>query len=428
MKTFFIKTYGCQMNELDSEMLAGILEKNNLTQVDSEESADLIIYNTCSVRDLAERKIMGKIGLLSRIKKKKIIGIAGCMAMIKKEKLLKKFPYINFILGPNNISDIENILKKVIEEKKILKTDEHKNFLDYTITKRKNKIKAYISIIKGCNNFCSYCIVPYTRGREVSKDPKKIIEECKYLQEQGYKEIILLGQNVNSYGKEFNIHFSDLLYKLGKINQIKRIRFLTSHPKDLKEDLMYAMRDIPSVCEYLHLPLQSGSNKILKMMNRGYTKEDYLKKIEKLKKIIPNIKFGTDIIIGFPNETIKDFEETYNLFKQINFSNSYIFKYSPRKNTYAYKLKDEISQEEKKIRMDKLFDLQKKILEEEAKKEIGKSYEILIERLNKDNRFLKGRTRCNKKVIIEGKKDLIGSFKNVILKKFTHQTFTGKLI
>lgn len=428
MKTFFIKTYGCQMNELDSEMLTGILEKNNLIEVESEEKADLIIYNTCSVRDLAERKVMGKLGLLSRNKKNKIIGIAGCMPMVKKEKLLKKFPYINFILGPNNIGDIDDILKEVIKKNKIVKTGPHKNFLDHSVAKRKNKIKAYVSIIKGCNNFCSYCIVPHTRGREVSKEIKKIIEECKYLSDKGYKEIILLGQNVNSYGKEFNIKFSDLLYELDKIKGIKRIRFLTSHPKDLKEDLIYAMRDLPSICEYLHLPVQSGSNKILQLMNRGYTKESYLEKIEQLKQIIPNIKFGTDIIIGFPTENSKDFEDTYLLLKKIKFSNAYIFKYSPRKNTLSYSLKETVSKEEKKERMEKLFSLQKILLKEEAQKEIGRKYEILIERLNKDNKYLKGKTRCNKKVVIKGEKNLIGSFKTVVLKKFINQTFIGEII
>jgi tRNA-2-methylthio-N6-dimethylallyladenosine synthase len=432
MKTFFIRTYGCQMNELDSELVIGLLKKRGLKRVFLEKNADLILFNTCSIRDLAERKIMGKLGLLSRKKKKAVIGILGCMVMTKKKKLLEKFENIDFILGTNNILDINNILDEIISKKtKISKISEKKeNFSkkNFPLYQRSHKVKAYISIIKGCNNFCSYCIVPFTRGREVSRDIKSIEEECLHLRDQGYKEITLLGQNVNSYQintPSKKIKFPDLLYQLDKIEGIERIRFLTSHPKDFSKELMFAIRDLKALCEFIHLPVQSGSNKILKKMNRFYTKEKYLKIVENLKKIIKNISFGTDIIVGFPGETEKDFLETLNLFKEVKFTQAFIFAYSKRKGTAAYNLK-ELDEKVKKERLQILLKLYKDILKQESKKFLNSRLEVLVDNFNKE-KYLKGKTRCFKKVIFKGNENLIGTLQNIQLKNYKNDTFIGEI-
>lgn len=425
---FFIRTFGCQMNELDSQVMSGILQGRGYTLSLKEEDADILIYNTCSIRDLAERKVMGKLGLISRKKKRAIIGITGCMAMSKKENLLKKFPYIDFILGTNNISDLGKVLDEVINSKlQVNKTDEEANFVDYSVAQRPSKVKAYVSIIKGCNNFCSYCIVPYTRGREKSRELSSIVQECQKLSDNGYKEITLLGQNVNSYGKEWNLKFSDLLYHLDKIPGIERIRFLTSHPKDITEDLMYAIRDLPSVCEFVHFPAQSGSSRILQLMNRKYTKEAYLEKVAKLKEIIPNVTIGTDIIVGFPTETDSDFEETLDLFEKVRFSTAYIFAYSPRKNTPAYQWENDVTEEKKDLRLQTLMSLYHKILDEESKKLLNTTHEVLVERFNRDNQFLKGKTRTFKKVIFKGQGEMIGTLQNISLLEYKHETFIGKI-
>ncbi len=432
LKSFYIRTYGCQMNELDSEIMEAQLLKRGLSEVLSEKEADLIIYNTCSIRDLSERKIFGKLGILGRGKKKKIIGIAGCIAMAKKEIILKKFPHVDFLIGTNNISDLNKILNNI--EKKhtqVAKLDtRYEKELEYMFIKRKNPIKASVSIIKGCNNFCTYCVVPHTRGREVSRSAESIVQECKQLIEDGHKEIILLGQNVNSYGKELNnkMLFPDLLYELDKIDGQKRIRFMTSHPKDITKDLMYAIKDLESVCEFVHFPFQAGSNNILKKMNRKYTIEEYLEKIQLLKEIVKNASIGTDVIVGFPTETEKDFEQTLEVFKQVKFDLAFIFAYSERKLTAASKLfKDDIDVKIKNTRLQKLMSLYQNILKEKYTKLIGTTQEVLVERENKNSAFLKGRTRFFDKVIFKADASLIGTFQNIKIKKFKHQTLIGQI-
>ncbi|MDP1881101.1 MAG: tRNA (N6-isopentenyl adenosine(37)-C2)-methylthiotransferase MiaB, partial [Parachlamydiaceae bacterium] len=319
LKTFFIRTYGCQMNELDTEIMVGQLENRGLIRCQLESDADLLIYNTCSIRDLAERKAMGKLGLLVRTpQKKSIIGVTGCMANAKKESLFQKLPHIDFVLGTNNIHELNLVLDQVIATgKQQVKTDDHFSFeLDYLSAKRDDKVKAYVSIIRGCDKFCTYCVVPYTRGSEVSRSPENILEECKQLADQGYKELTLLGQNVNSYGKdqpEWNCLFHDLLYQIDKIPGIERVRFMTSHPVDITRELMEGIRDLKSLCEFVHFPLQAGSNRILKKMHRIYTVEQYLEKVHLLRELVPNVSLGTDIIVGFPTETDEEFQETYRM-------------------------------------------------------------------------------------------------------------------
>jgi len=353
--------------------------------------------------------------------------------MSQKETLLKKFPHLDFLLGTNNLLDINKILDDILSKK----LQEKKIDLNYEIglenffAKRENKIKTSISIIRGCNNFCSYCIVPQTRGREVSRDHTSIIKEAKYLADEGIKEITLLGQNVNSYGLdkiEKKVLFPDLLYMLNKIDGIERIRFMTSHPKDITKDLMFAIRDLKKVCEFVHFPMQSGSNKILKAMRRTYTKEHYLEKVILLKSIVPNVTIGTDIIVGFSDETDDDFENTYKLFEEIQFETAFIFAYSPRKNTLASRYADNIPNTLKQLRLQKLLKLYHKILESKYSKLIGTKKEILVERPNKDGKSLKGRTRTFEKVIFSGEHSLIGSLQMVEIESFSHQTLKGSIV
>ena len=408
LKTFFIRTYGCQMNELDSEIMVGQLEKRGLTRIDDENSADLLLFNTCSIRDLAERKVMGKIGQMGRSPHKRaVIGVAGCMAMAKKDTLFRKLPHIDFVIGTNNISELNEVLDEVLQtgKQQIRTDDQFEENLDYLIAKRDDPVKAFVSIIRGCDKFCTYCVVPYTRGQEVSRPPESIVEECSRLVQKGYKEITLLGQNVNSYGKdkpEWNCLFHDLLYRLDKIPGLERVRFMTSHPVDITVELMQAIRDLPSVCEFVHFPIQAGSNRILKKMHRVYTVEKYLEKVELMRQIVPDVSLGTDIIVGFPTETDEEFQMTYDIFKQIRYSVAFIFAYSARKGTPAFRWKDDITDEVKQERLQRLLLLHNEICVEERQAMLGSEIEVLVESRNRDEKHLKGRTRCWKNVLFSG--------------------------
>lgn len=435
LKNFYVRTYGCQMNELDTEVMVGILENRGLVRCQDELDADLLIFNTCSIRDLAERKVMGKLGLLGRSQKKEaIIGVTGCMANAKKESLLEKLPHIDFVLGTNNIHELGHVLDDLIATgKQSVKTDSQFTYeLDYLAAKRDDKLKAYVSIIRGCDKFCTYCVVPYTRGQEVSRKPDHILEECRHLAEQGYKEITLLGQNVNSYGKdqaEWGFLFHDLLYQIDKIPGIERVRFMTSHPVDITRELMEAIRDLKTLCEFVHFPLQAGSNRILKKMHRVYTVEQYLEKVALLREIVPNVALGTDIIIGFPTETEEEFAETYRLLKEIEYSVAFLFAYSPRKGTPAMRWKDDIPEEVKQERLQRLLELQERIYAKQRQKLLGETVEVLIEkRSSKESGFLKGRTRCWKNVVLNGSDALIGTLQPVKIHSFNHQTLIGDIV
>lgn len=432
LKTFFVRTYGCQMNELDSELMIGALEKRGLKRVREEENADLLLFNTCSIRDLAERKVMGKIGQLGRSSKNRpVIGVTGCMANAKKERIFRKLPNVDFVLGTNNITDLNGVLDEVLEtEKQTLRADTHfEENLNYLDAVRDDPVKAFISIIRGCDKYCTYCVVPYTRGKEVSRPPKDIKAEVSMLAAKGYKEITLLGQNVNSYGHdapEFREKFPDLLYQLDKVEGIERIRFMTSHPCDITVDLMHAIANLPKVCEFVHFPIQAGSSRILRKMNRRYTLESYLEKVALLREIVPNVSIGTDIIVGFPTETEEEFQMTFDVFEQIRYSVAFIYTYSARKGTPAYRWKDDISQEIKNERLQKLFSLHQKIAKEEMEGFIGSSVEILVESKSKNGQ-LKGRTRCWKKVIFSGCPSIIGTLQQVNITGCNHQTLLGEL-
>ncbi len=430
-KKFYIITYGCQMNHLETEVMTGRLIKMGYELATSEENSDIIILNTCAIRDLAETKAMNKILTISSKNKDAILGITGCMTMVQKEQIFKTFPNVDFILNPDNLHKFEETLIDVINNKnKICLLNKSSELLDYSIIERKDKIKAYVSIIKGCNNFCTYCVVPYTRGKKISRAPQSIINECAKLIEEGFKEIVLLGQNVTSYGHDFkenNFLFSDLLYELDKIKDLKKISFLTSHPKDLTPHLITAIKDLDSICKFIHLPVQSGSSKILKKMNRRYTKEDYIEKVMKLKEQVPAMQIGTDIIVGFPEETYEDFEETIELFNIIKFSQAFVYAYSPRKNTPAEKMTQTVSEKEKKQRITLLLNIYKYLLKKENMKRLNEIHNVLVEKENKNKILLKGRTHFYDKVIFKGNKNLIGSYQKVILKDFNFQTFIGEI-
>ncbi|MBP9841736.1 MAG: tRNA (N6-isopentenyl adenosine(37)-C2)-methylthiotransferase MiaB [Simkaniaceae bacterium] len=429
-KTFYMRTYGCQMNELDTEIMVGLLEKRGLTRVHDETAGDLLLFNTCSIRDLSERKVMGKIGQLTRMgKQRPIIGVTGCMAMAKKESLFKKLPHINFVVGTNNITDLNVVLDEVLSTgRQTIKTDDKfEENLDYMIARREDKVKAYVSIIRGCDKFCTYCVVPYTRGREVSRPPEDIEKECRFLADQGYKEITLLGQNVNSYGKDqpsWNCLFHDLLARLDRIPGIERIRFMTSHPVDITLELMQAIRDLPSLCEFVHFPLQAGSNRILKKMHRMYTKEMYFEKVAQLKALVPHASLGTDIIVGFPTETDADFEETYEAFAAIKYSVAFIFAYSARKGTPAMRFKDDIPEEVKQERLQRLLSLHEEHCGTERQQMLGSTVEVLVEEVLQDG-LIKGRTRCWKKVLFPGDVSQLGTMQRIHLTGYNNQTLFG---
>lgn len=422
------------MNELDSEIMVGLLKSRGLERIDDETAADLILLNTCSIRDLAERKALGKLGRLAKTRTNRpVIGVAGCMANAKKESLLQKVPNIDFVLGTNNIHELTRVLDEVLTTgNQAVRVDprfEHE--LDYQITVRDDPVKAHVSIIRGCDKYCTYCVVPYTRGPEVSRHPDDIFLECKKLVENGYKEITLLGQNVNSYGKdkpEWNTLFHDLLYRVDSIPGLERVRFMTSHPVDITRELMEAIRDLPTLCEFVHFPLQAGSNRILKKMHRIYTKEEYFEKVSLLRSIAPNVSLGTDIIVGFPTETDAEFEETRKALEEIRFSVAFIFAYSQRKGTPAMRWKDDIPQEVKDERLQILLALQEEIYAEERTKMLGDTLEVLVEAPSKkDDTLLKGRTRCWKNVIFPGTPDLVGTLQQIKVHSFSNQTLMGEI-
>jgi len=434
-KTFYIRTYGCQMNELDSEIMVGQLEERGLEQRQNEEDADLLIFNTCSVRDLAERKVMGKLGLLGRKHNpQRIIGVTGCMANAKKESLFRKLPHVDFVLGTNNLHDLNHVLDTVLATgQQTFRTDAKFTFeLDYLAAKREDKVKAHVSIIRGCDKFCTYCVVPYTRGPEVSRPPENILEECRELAAKGYKEVTLLGQNVNSYGKDqptWKCLFHDLLYDIDKIQGLERVRFMTSHPVDITPELMEGIRDLDSLCEFVHFPIQAGSSRILRKMHRIYTLEQYLEKVEMLRKIVPNVALGTDIIVGFPTETEAEFQETYAILKQIEYSVAFLFAYSPRQGTPAMRWKDDVPEEVKQERLHRLMELQDGILAKQRQKMLEQEVEVLVEKQNfRDDSLLKGRTRCWKNVLFPGNPSLVGTLQTVKIHSYIHQTLIGEAL
>ncbi len=407
------------MNEHDSEKIAGILLHHGLEKAENEKDADIIILNTCAVREKPVHKVYSELG---RFKKAdKIVGVCGCVAQKEKKRLMERMPHVKFVIGPRNIYKIPEAVSKALEGKKSIFVEQNGRCpitdLSYPIY-RKNPYRAYITIMEGCDNFCSYCIVPYVRGREISRPSKEILEEARKLADEGYKEIILLGQNVNSYGKglEEKIDFPELLYKLHNIEGIEWIRFITSHPKDFSEKLIEAVTTLPKICEYIHLPAQSGSNRILELMNRKYTREKYLEIIEKIKEKGKYFAFTSDFIVGFPTETEEDFEMTLNLIKEVEYEGIFAFIYNPREMTKAYSWKDDISIHIKKERLKKLLETQDRITEKLSKNYVGKIVDVLFEGFDEEKGKLFGRTRTFKMVKVKGDKSYLG---NIVKIKIT---------
>ncbi len=424
---YYILTMGCQLNENDSEKLSGMLEKMNYKKTLNMEEADLVLFNTCCVRENAEEKLFGKVGEVKKQKENKgtIIAIGGCM--MQEEHIVKKlkqsYPYVDIIFGTHTLHKLPEDLYKSLEENKKIRDviDIDGEIIEGLPISRNDKIKASVTIMNGCNNFCSYCIVPYVRGRERSRSPKDIIQEIQLLAEQGYKEITLLGQNVNSYlrvEREKKIEFEEyegvnsfatLLRAVNKIEGIEKIRFVSPHPKDFTQDVIEAIRDCEKVSKIVHLPLQSGSTNILKVMNRKYTKEQYLKLVEKMKKVVPDIVFSTDIIVGFPGETEEDFEDTLDVVKKVHFEQVFMFIYSRRVGTPGDRMENQIPEKIKHKRFDSLKALVESQIEENNNKYIGTTQKVLVEGVSKTNKeMLTARTDTNKVVVFEGNKELIG--------------------
>ena len=423
---YSILTMGCQLNENDSEKLCGMLEEMGYIRTDNPKEADINLFNTCCVRENAEEKLFGKLGELKKVKEQNgcIIAIGGCMMQEKHitKKIKESYPYTDIVFGTHTLYRFPEDLYKALKEKKkiedVLDVD-GKIYEDLPI-KRESGIKASVTIMNGCNNFCTYCIVPYVRGRERSRMPKDIIQEVEELAKAGYKEITLLGQNVNSYlrvEKEKNIPFEEyegvnsfatLLRAINKINGIERIRFVSPHPKDFTDDVIKAIAECNKICKLIHLPLQSGNTKVLKEMNRKYTKEQYLNLVEKMKNKIPNLTLSTDIIVGFPRETEEEFEDTLDVVRKVKFEQVYMFIYSRRVGTPADKIENQIPEEIKHKRFDRLKELVESQIEENNNKYVGTIQKVLVEGKSKNNEdMLTGRTDSNKVVIFEGNEDLI---------------------
>ena len=425
---YAILTMGCQLNENDSEKISGMIEQMGYTKTENPKEADLNLFNTCCVRENAEDRLFGKLGELKRLKEQKgiIIAIGGCMMQEKHitDKIKGSYPFVDILFGTHTLHRFPEDLYKVLDEKKKLEDiiDIDGQIYEGLPIKRNSNIKASVTIMNGCNNFCSYCIVPYVRGRERSRKPRDIINEVKELAKQGYKEITLLGQNVNSYlkvEKEKNIEFEEyegvnsfatLLRAINKIEGIERIRFVSPHPKDFTDDVIMAIAECNKVCKLIHLPLQAGNDKVLKEMNRKYTKEQYLKLVEKMKQNIPNLTLSTDIIVGFPKETDSEFEDTLDVVEKVKFEQVYMFIYSRRVGTPADKMENQVPEEIKHKRFDKLKKLVESQIEENNQKYVGTIQKVLVEGTSKNNDdMLTGRTDSNKVVIFEGDKNLIGS-------------------
>jgi len=420
-KTYHIITYGCQMNKCDSEVLASILSEHGYSYIEDFQEADVLLLNTCSVRDTAERKVLGRLERLKHLKGKRpdmILGVCGCMAQSWEKELLKRFPYIDIILGTSRLLELPDLIKKRLESKypavDVLESPYHDEVVPAV---RESSITAWVTIMHGCNNFCSYCIVPYVRGRERSRSSSSILQEIKSLGEKGYKEITLLGQNVNSYGLDSNesLDFADLLALIDKdFSGIKRIRFTTSHPKDVSPKLIDAIATLPKVCKHFHLPAQAGSNNVLAKMNRGYTREHYLNLIERLREKVPGISITTDLIVGFPGEAEDDFQDTLDLVRRVEFDIGFCFRYSPRRDTPAASMPDQLPEEVKMSRLYELLKVQDSISVTKNRAMTGTIHEVLVEGRNpKDEYQLLGRTDTNKIVFFNGETDLIGQLVTV---------------
>ena len=445
LKTYKIVTFGCQMNARDSEKLAGVLEEKGYKEIDDENSADIVIFNTCTVRENANQKLYGHIGQLKSSymqNKNKIIGICGCMMQEKDEvvKIREKYPYVKLIFGTHNIDEFSDLIDEILlSNERVIKVYDKSDNIERTLpTKRVYKFKCGINIMFGCNNFCTYCIVPYVRGRERSRDVDSIISEIEKVVRDGVIEVMLLGQNVNSYkGKASNkysfinndeVTFSELLNEVCKIDGLKRVRFMTSHPKDLSDNLIEVIKNNKKVCRHIHLPVQSGSNDILERMNRHYTREKYIGVVNKIRNEIEDVAITTDIIVGFPGERDIDFDDTISLIKEIGYDAVFTFEYSKRTGTKAASMENQVPINIVKDRFKILLDVVEKKKKKNTKKYEGRTMDVLVEGIDKEKGKLTGRLSNNYLVHFEGDNNLIGKIVDVKLVKSKGFYFEGELV
>lgn len=440
MKKAYIETYGCQMNQADSEVVASILKKDDYEMTTDIAEADLILVNTCSIRENAEQRVKKRLTEFDYLKKKKTwlkVGVLGCMAERLQNQLIEENK-VDIVVGPDSYRDIPFLLTEVEKHKQSYISavlSEEETYSDITPIKLDtNGVTAFISIMRGCENFCSYCVVPYTRGRERSRDPQTIIAEAQDLFNKGYREVTLLGQNVNSYiwnkGQEDEINFAKLMALVAQVSPLLRIRFSTSHPKDISQELLDTIAKYDNICKFIHLPLQSGSTRMLKLMNRKYTREDYMNKITAIKNTIKDCGISTDIIAGFCSETIEDHQDTLDMMRWVGYDSAFMFNYSQRSNTLAAKkYEDDIAYEEKTRRLEEIIDLQRKLSFESNQKDVGKIFEVLIEGESKRSKEqLFGRNTQNKVIIFDRKDFKIGEYVQVKITSCTSATLFGETI
>ena len=432
-----VETFGCQQNEDDSEKIRGYLNAMGFEMTHDEFAADIIVINTCAVREHAEMRVFGNLGALSHTKKSKpdqIIAVCGCMVQQEhvSEKIKKSFPQVNLVFGPDELWRFPELVMTVMSKRKrIFAPGDGDGCVTEGVPHlRSDKVKAWLSIMNGCNNFCTYCIVPYTRFRERSRRPEDILKEARELVEAGYKEITLLGQNVNSYGKDLDcdISFAELIRQINDIDGEFVIRFMTSHPKDATEELFAAMRDCEKCEKHLHLPLQSGSDRILKTMNRHYNAEKYLAQVQKVREYIPDVVITTDIIVGFPGETDEDFEETISVIEKVKFDAMFTFIYSKRVGTPAAEMPDPFTREEKQVHFDRLIEIQNGISEEKHREYIGKTVRVLLDGKDKEQGILTARTSGGRLVRTAGDESLIGTFVDVIIQDCNTWALRGDIL
>ena len=430
----FVDTYGCQQNEADSERIRGMLVAAGYAICDSEEGADVVVLNTCAIRENANQRVFGNLGALTHTKRRHVrqkIFLCGCMAgqEVVSTRIKKSFPHVDGVFSTHHLWQFPEILHKVLftGKRQFYSADEAGSIAEGLPVVRSNKLKSWVSIMYGCNNFCTYCIVPYVRGRERSRKPEDILAECRELVENGTKEITLLGQNVNSYGKDLDcgMDFADLLAAIAQIPGDFLIRFMTSHPRDASEKLFDTMAKYPRIAKQLHLPFQSGSSRVLKAMNRHYDRETYLKKVQYAKSVMPDLVLTSDVIVGFPGETEEEFEETISLIEAVRYDSLFTFIFSPRPGTPAAKMDDPTSKEEKSRRFDRLCAVQNQISDEIHHSYEGRTFRCLVDGVDKDQ--LTARTEGGRLVRFHGSDDLIGTYQNITIDGATTWSLTGKL-
>jgi len=433
LKKVYIETYGCQMNEYDTEIVKTILRENNYAFTEQPEEAGILFINTCSVRENAHQKVHQRLNVLKQLRRKdsnRVLGVLGCMAQNLREELLEQKVGVDIVAGPDSYKKLPGMLENLSEKggkESYLKLSEFETYSD-VFPRPEGTLNAWVAVMRGCDNFCTFCVVPYTRGRERSREPINIVDEVRDLAGQGFKQITLLGQNVNSYSYQ-HTDFADLLQQVSEVDGIDRIRFTSPHPKDFPEKMIDQVAHNPKVCEHIHLPLQSGNSRILDLMNRTYTREEFLRLVEHMRERIPGLVLTTDVIVGFPTESDSEYEETLELMNKVKFDSAFMFKYSERKNTIAQKkYPDDVPEEEKTRRITRLVDLQRDISFQCNQLSVGQTYEVLVEGKSKKDNQLMGRNRGNKIVVFPDLGQKTGKYERVRVVEATTNTLIGESI